>query len=80
MTGNTNKWLVYQVRKFKTTACILPMKTEAASMIKLTKMNRLLNLLFKTLCSLTSLFIMHLSYTKVGQSLETHWSQLLKDV
>lgn len=78
MTGNTNKLLVYWVRKFRT-ACIFPVKTEE-SMIKLTKPNRLLNWLFKTWCSLTSLFIMHLSYTKVGQSLETHWSQPSRDV
>lgn len=80
MTGNTNKLLVYQVRKFKTTACILPIKTEEESTIKLTKLNRLLKLLFKTSRSLTSLLIMHLSYTKVGHSLETHWSQPLRDV
>lgn len=67
---NTNKLLIYQVKKFKTTACILPVKTEEESTIKLSKLNRFLNLLFKTCCSLTSLVTMHSSDPKVGQSLE----------
>lgn len=75
MTGNNNKFLEHQVRKFKTTAYILPIKTGEESTIKLIKLNRLLRLLFKTSCSLTSLCMKHLSYTKVGQSLGTHWPQ-----
>lgn len=62
---------------------ILSIKTKEESMIKLTKLNRLLNLFFKALWNtgnLTSLFIMHLSCTNVGQSSETHWSQPLRDV
>lgn len=76
-TGNTNKLLVYQVREFMTTAHILPIKTEEESTIKLTKPSRLPNSPFKTWSSLTPLFTMYFSHTKVGQRWESHWPQPL---